>query len=97
VGESIRSKIGKPKKKMSVKRPARKRLTGAADLGRRTSCAAPGGDHGDRPPQERRGSKARAAARSKFGAALIPCRTIERERYWRNVLDVLLSLSDEYI
>jgi hypothetical protein len=39
----------------------------------------PGGGHGDRPPRGRRGAEAGAAARSRFRAALIPCRTIGEE------------------
>jgi hypothetical protein len=46
----------------------------------RSGHAAPGGDHGDQSPRGRRGAEAWAAARSRIGAALIPCRTIERER-----------------
>jgi hypothetical protein len=95
VGNAIRSKIGKPKNKTSMKRPARKRLMEAANLGRRTSCAALGEDHGDQPPRGRRGAEARTAARSRFNAALIPCRKIG-ERDWQNMMDVLLSLSGEY-
>jgi hypothetical protein len=95
VGDAILSKIGKPKRKTPVKRLARKIRTEAADLGRRTSCAALSGDHGDRPPQGRRGADAGAAARSRFGAALIPCRRIEMD--WRNMMDIVLSLSGEYI
>jgi hypothetical protein len=43
------------------------------------------------------GALRRAAARPRIGATLIPCRTIERGRDWRNMMDVLLSLSNEYI
>jgi hypothetical protein len=43
------------------------------------------------------GAKVGSAARSRFGTALIPCRTIERERDWWNMVDVLLSLSGKYI
>jgi hypothetical protein len=47
VGDSIRSKIGKPKKKMSVKRPARKRRRAADQpIGRQTLIQAA------RPPVE---------------------------------------------
>jgi hypothetical protein len=87
VGDSIRSEIGKPKRKRRSS-DRREKDCRTADLDRRTSCAAPDGDHGDRPPRRRRGAEAGAAARSRFGAALIPCRTIERER---------LVKYDEYI
>jgi hypothetical protein len=42
------------------------------------------------------GAEAGAAARARFGAALIPCRTIEME-VWRNMMNALLSIGGEYI
>jgi hypothetical protein len=66
VGDAIRSKIGKLKKKTPIKRPARKRLQGNQSTDQRTNPmsgrAAPGGDHGGRPPRGRCGAEAWAAA-----------------------------------
>jgi hypothetical protein len=43
------------------------------------------------------GAEAGATARSRFGAALIPCRRIGEERYGKNMVDMFLSISVEYI
>ena len=62
VGDSIRSKIGKPKKKTDQE-IGKKDLQGSRSQigGRtlRTGGVAPGGDHGDRPPRGRRGAEVR--------------------------------------
>jgi hypothetical protein len=79
VDDSIRSEIGKPKRKRRSS-DRREKDCRAADLGRRMSCAAPDGDHGDRHPRRLHSAEAGAAARSRFGAALIPCKTIEKRR-----------------
>ena len=70
--------IGKPKKENANQEDRRKRekpksidqekdslgqpinMTGGRTLG--TGCAAPGGDHGDRPPRGRRDTEAAAVA-----------------------------------
>ena len=68
MGDAIRSKIGKPKKKTDQEigekdlQGSRSRIGGRT---LRTGCAAPGGDHGDRPPRGWRGAEAEAAARSR--------------------------------
>jgi hypothetical protein len=95
VGDSIRSKIGKPRKNAG-QATGKKKTHGGSRSRSADELRGPGGDHGDRPPQGRCSAEAGVAARSRFGAALIACRTIEEERL-RNMVDVLLSLSGEYI
>jgi hypothetical protein len=100
-GDLTRSKIGKPTKKTLVKRSAEKMT-----IGQPINALANKPYDGRRGPWRRSWSSISpratrcgswAAARSRIGTALIPCRMIERERDWRNVVDVLLSLSGEYI
>jgi hypothetical protein len=72
----------------------RKKLYGSRLTDRQTTPRTGGAAHGgDRSPWGRRDAKAWAAARSRIGAALISCRTIERVRDCRNLVDILLSLS----
>jgi hypothetical protein len=48
VGDSIRSKISKPKEKENAgQATGEKKTHRVAEIGRRTSCTDPGGDHGD--------------------------------------------------
>jgi hypothetical protein len=61
VDDSIRSKIGKQKRKHRSSDRRRKILLGGRSTDRRmnpsTGGAAPGGDHGDGPPWERHGAE----------------------------------------
>ena len=98
VGDSIRSKTGKPKKRKPIKRSEEKTCRAADHGSADEPCvriAQPPAAIMEIQPRGRRGAKAVAAARSRTKFRLIPCRTIERGMVKYD--DILWSLMGEYI